>query len=399
MVTSWEWIFLGIVPAYRLLGFSPTVFRENADETVSRAILGLTIYPRSIMSSTTETFPEIPRVQADASKGLEPPKRRWSLAQKFILSILGLLVLLVFGGYGFLQFTEGKIDRIPASELTSLDTVASGSNEVVNILLVGVDDRSTLPDDWDYGKYGDFAGRRTDVMILAHLVPGESIQMLSIPRDLKANISGYGTNRINASYVFGGPDLLIQTIQSETGIPIHHYVEIDFAGVGAIVDSLGGVTLDFTYPGRDGKSGFETDAGRHTLNGEQAVAYARSRQYEILKNGKWTSTSGGDISRTGRQQELLIALFDQVTSPSSAFNLPTFLPTFADQITADEGLSLAMMTDLGKDALTLRSKNIDNATLPVKNSKGSDGRAYVVPTDAAQAVIDAFLAGEPFPKP
>jgi anionic cell wall polymer biosynthesis LytR-Cps2A-Psr (LCP) family protein len=87
-----------------------------------------------------------------------------------------------------------------------------------------------------------------------------------------------------------------------------------------------------------------------------------------------------------------------VTSPSSAFNLPTFLPTFADQITADEGLSLAMMTDLGKDALTLRSKNIDNATLPVKNSKGSDGRAYVVPTDAAQAVIDAFLNGEPFPE-
>ena len=110
-----------------------------------------------------------------------------------------------------------------------------------------------------------------------------------------------------------------------TGIPIHHYVEIDFAGVGAVVDSLGGVTLDFDYPGRDGKSGFRTEAGRHTLNGEEAVAYARSRHYEILKNGSWTSTPGGDIARTGRQQEILIALFSQATSPSSAFNLPSFL--------------------------------------------------------------------------
>ena len=348
------------------------------------------------MSRTTETFPEIPRVRSGRRGNPEPPRRRWSRPQKVVLFLLGLTVVLVFGGYGFLAYTEGRIDRIEATDLTSLDTITAGSDGFVNVLVVGVDDRSTLPDDWD-DRFGDFAGRRTDVMILAHLVPGESIQMLSIPRDLKANIPGHGTNRVNASYVLGGPDLLVRTIQSETGIPIHHYVEIDFAGVGAVVDSLGGVTLDFTYPGRDRTSGFETDAGRHTLNGEQAVAYARSRKYETLKNGQWSSTSGGDISRTGRQQEILIAMFGQVTSPSSAFNLPSFLPTFADQITADEGLSLGLMADLAKDALTLKSKNIDNATLPVKNAKGSDGRAYVVPTDATQVVIDAFVAGEPFP--
>jgi LCP family protein required for cell wall assembly len=347
------------------------------------------------MSSVTETFPEIPRVHAPMEPG--PPTRRWGRGQKFVLFLLGLLVILVFGGYGYLAYTEGKIDRIEASELTSLNTITAGSGDIVNVLVVGVDDRSTLPDDWD-DTFGEFAGRRTDVMIVAHLVPGESIQMLSIPRDLKADIPGHGTNRINAAYVLGGPDLLVSTIQSETGIPIHHYVEIDFAGVGAIVDSLGGVTLEFEQAGRDKKSGFDIDAGRHTLDGEQAVAYARSRHYQILKDGEWTSTSGGDISRTGRQQELLISMFGRVTSPSSAFNLPTFLPTFADQITADEGLSLSMMASLGKDALTLKTKNIDNFTLPVKNSKGSDGRAYVVPIDATQPAIDAFLNGRPFPQ-
>lgn len=350
------------------------------------------------MPSTTETFPEIPRVPAQDSSDQRPPKRRWSLPQRLVLGVLGIMVLTVFAGYGYLQFTEGKIDRIAASDLTSLNTLPVGSNSIVNVLLVGVDDRSTLPDDWeDY--FGVAPGRRTDVLIIAHLVPGERIQMLSIPRDLRVNIPGHGTNRINASYVLGGPDLLVQTIQAETGIPIHHYVEIDFAGVGAVVDSLGGVTLDFTYPGRDTVSGFMIEAGRHTLGGEQAVAYARSRQYQILKNGQWTDAHGGDIARTGRQQEILIALFNQVTSPSNAFNLPLFLPTFADQITADEGLTFALMAALGRDALTLTSANIDNATLPVRNIRGDDGRAYVVPTDAARAVLDAFLAGEPFPGP
>lgn len=349
------------------------------------------------MSRATETFPEIPRVQTAPQEPQRPKKRRWSFAQKFVLLLLSLLAVGVFAGYGFITYTEGRIERIEASELVSLQTVPPVAGAPVNFLIVGVDDRSTLPDDWeDY--YGEFAGRRTDVIMIAHLIPGEGIQMLSIPRDLKSDIPGYGTNRVNASYVFGGPDLLVQTVQNETGISINHYIEIDFAGVGAIVDSLGGVTMDFAYPGRDTTSGFQIDAGTRTLNGEQAVAYARSRHYEELRNGSWTGSGGGDIARTGRQQQVLIALFSQVTSPSSAFSLPSFLPTFADQIRADEGLTIGLMADLGKNALTMRSKDIDNMTLPVKNSQGSDGRAYVVPVDATQAVIDAFIAGEPFPR-
>jgi LCP family protein required for cell wall assembly len=317
--------------------------------------------------------------------------------KKAFLFLLGVLVVGVFAGYGYLRYTESKIDRIASDQLTALTPVATSSGEPINFLIVGVDDRSTLPEEWE-DNFGDFSGRRTDVIMVAHLVPGEGIQMLSIPRDLKSDIAGFGTNRINASYVLGGPDLLVETVQSETGIPINHYAEIDFAGVGAVVDSLGGVTLDFEHPGRDLKSGFEIDAGTHTLNGEEAVAFARSRTYQELKDGTWQSTGGGDISRTVRQQDLLIALFDQATSPTSAFNLPAFLPTFADQITADEGVSIAMMASLGKEALSMNTRNIDRVTMPVKNFKGNDGRAYVVPIDATQAVLDAFIAGLPFPR-
>ncbi len=343
------------------------------------------------MPWSTETFPEIPVTPEPSKRGRG--KRRWSAPQKIVVTLLLLMTVGVFAGYGYLSFTEGKIDRIAASDLTSLVVAPLAEGESINFLIVGVDDRSTVPEDW-VDAFGDFAGRRTDVMMIAH-ISDTGIQMLSIPRDWKSSIPGHGTNRVNAAYVFGGPDLLVETIQLETGIPIHHYVEIDFAGVGAVVDSLGGVALDFTYAGRDETSLFHVDAGRQTLDGEQAVAYARSRHYEIFRDGSWQSTGGGDLSRTGRQQEILIALFSQVSSPSSAFNLPGFLPTFADQITADEGLSLGLMADLGRRALALDSRSIDAATLPVKNEAGEDGRSYVVPVEATRTMIEAFLAGQP----
>jgi len=341
---------------------------------------------------TTDTYPTIPKTPAPRKK------RRFGGGQRFILFLLGLGVIAVFAGIAYVGWTESRIDRIPAGELESLSSLGpAGSSDVINFLVVGTDDRSSLPDDWE-DKFGEFRGRRADVIMLAHMVPGERIQLLSLPRDLKVAIPGEGTNRINAAYVFGGPDLLIQTVQAETGIPIHHYVEIDFGGFGKIVDSLGGVRMDFTYPGRDEVSGFETDAGAQTLDGEQAVAYARSRHYQSYRDGSWEGTRGGDIARTGRQQEIMIRLFDQVASPSSAFNLPTFLPTFADQITADEGLSIGLMADLARAALSLRSAGIESATLPVKSSRGDDGRSYVVPIDGAHALLDAFAAGEPFPQ-
>ncbi len=353
------------------------------------------------MSSVTDTFPTIPKTPAPPPPTQQPPRKKgWGFFKKTLLVALSLAVILVFAAIAYVNATENRITRIASSELASLSTVApvapGGSPAPVNFLVIATDDRYNLPDDWE-DNFGEFAGRRTDVIMLAHMVPGERIQLLSIPRDLMVEIDGHGTNRINASFVFGGPDLLIKTVQQKTGIPVHHYVEIDFGGFGRIVDSLGGVTVDFPYATRDAKSGLDVEAGSQKLNGEMAVAYARSRQTEILKDGSWQSGNGGDIARTQRQQEIMVRMFDQITSPSSAFNLPTFLPTLADNITADEALSLGLMADLGRNALTLRSGSIERATLPVKNHKGSDGRSYVVPTEEADAVIAAFLVGDPYP--
>ena len=238
------------------------------------------------MRSNTDTFPEIEQVPAGPPP--QPPRRKKRLGgfKRFVLTVLVLGIVAVFGAIAYITWAESKIERIPASELASLSS-QSAPTEALNFLVVGTDDRANLPEDWE-DHFGPFAGRRADVIMLAHMVPGERIQLLSVPRDLRVSIPGAGTNRINAAYVVGGPDMLVRVLQEELGIPVHHYVEIDFGGFGKVVDSLGGVTIDFPYASRDAQSGLDVEAGRQKLDGEMAVAYARSRHMQIYKDGKWT---------------------------------------------------------------------------------------------------------------
>lgn len=316
-----------------------------------------------------------------------------STPKKVLLGLLIAAVVAVFGAVAFVYFIDSKIDKIPDEALPSLqEDVDEGFR---NILIVGSDSRENLPEGFD--NFGSFAGERTDVIMVAHIVPGQSGQLLSLPRDLKVAIPDNGTNRINAAFVFGGPDLLVQTIQSNFGIPIHHYVEIDFGGFARVVDALGGITKTFDNPARDQKSGLRVDAGTQTMNGEIALAYARSRSYQELIDGSWKSVDGSDIGRTHRQQEVLLLMFDQATSASAAFNLPSFASTFAEQITADAGFSTSVMIELGRAALGLDSGEIETMTLPVTGST-EGGVAYVIPIEPdAQSVVDAFITGEPFP--
>ena len=323
-----------------------------------------------------------------------PARRRLSTGKKILLGILIVAVLGVFGAVGFVYFLDSKIEKIPDEALPSLEEeIEQGFR---NILIVGSDSREDLPD--GFTNFGSFAGERTDVIMIAHIAPDIGGQLLSLPRDLKVDIPGNGTNRINAAFVFGGPDLLVQTIQTNFDIPIHHYVEIDFGGFARVVDALGGVEKTFDNPARDAKSGLDVDAGTITMDGETALAYARSRNYQELIDGSWKSVDGSDIGRTHRQQEILLLMFDQATSASSAFNLPSFASTFAEQITADAGFTPGVIIDLGRSALGLNRGKIATMTLPVTGST-EGGVAYVVPIQPeATSVLDAFIAGTVFPE-
>jgi LCP family protein required for cell wall assembly len=323
-----------------------------------------------------------------------PPKRRSNTLKKVIIGFLSVAVIGVFAAIGFLLWTNSKIDPIPSEELGSLSAVGNGPR---TILVVGSDSRENLPDDLE-GSFGDFSGQRTDVIMLVHFTPGDGAQLLSIPRDLKVTLPHNGaTNRVNAAFAFGGADLLVQTLQAEMAIEINNYIEIDFGGFARVVDALGGVTLDFPYAARDRKSGFQVEAGTQTLDGAMALAYARSRSYQELRDGSWTSVAANDIGRTQRQQRILLGLFEEVSSKSNAFNLPRFASTFAEQIRADESLDLGALVELGRAGLALDAADIEARTLPVAISN-ENGVSYVVRVEPdAQSVISAFIAGAPFP--
>lgn len=319
-----------------------------------------------------------------------PPRRR--TLRKIILGALSLGVLAVFTAVGLAWWTSSKIERIPEDEITSLVEVDGPRN----ILVVGTDSRENLPEDFE-GNFGTFGGTRTDVIMLVHFIPGDRAQILSLPRDLRVDIPGHGFDKINAAHALGGPDLLVETIGANLEVDINNYVEIDFAGFANLVDALGGIELDFKRPARDLKSGLEVADGVQRLDGATALAFARSRRYEELRDEGWTKVGDNDIARTRRQQRVLLALFDQATSTSNALNLPSFAATVAEQIMADESLSAGVLLELGRAALTLNSSDLEAMTLPVR-IETIDGVSFVVKIEPeTNEVLRAFRAGLPFP--
>jgi LCP family protein required for cell wall assembly len=321
-----------------------------------------------------------------------PPKKRRPLLT-VLLVLLVFAVLAVFGAIAGIWWAESQIERIPGEELTALEAPAAGGPR--NILLVGTDNRDEVPEGFT-DTFSDVGGSRADVIMLVHLIPGRGAQLLSIPRDLKVEIEGHKTNRVNAAYSFGRADLLISTLQDNLGIPIHHYIEIGFGSFAELVDTLGGVEIAFEHAARDSQSGFSIEPGTRRLDGEEALAYARSRHYQEKRNGEWKPVGSSDIGRTRRQQALLLSMFDEAAS-ASAFDVANFARTFAGLIRADEGLSTGVILELGRTGLALERSDIEMMTLPVRNEK--DVRAYVVRRQPeADLVIDAFIAGDSFPE-
>ena len=190
---------------------------------------------------------------------------------------------------------------------------------------------------------------------------------------------------------------MVDTVTKNLEVDVNNYVQIDFSGFARLVDALGGVELEFKYAARDAKSGLDVAPGRQTLDGAQALAYARSRQYEELRDEGWRKVGANDIARTRRQQRVMLALFDQATSTSNALNLPNFASKVAEEIKADKSLSASVILELGRAMLSLSSADLEAMTLPV-NIQTIDEVSYVVRVEPdANDTLRAFRAGLPFP--
>ncbi|WP_067482023.1 LCP family protein [Actinomadura hibisca] len=226
--------------------------------------------------------------------------RRWP---KILLAVLAVLLLLIVGGYFYLDSRLKRESVLQDYPGRVPDTPGT------NWLIVGSDSREGLTAaDRKRMATGKAEGRRTDSMMLLHYGDGGTT-LVSLPRDSYVPIPGRGSNKLNAAFAFGGPKLLVQTVERTTGVRIDHYAEIGFGGFVGVVDAIGGVEMCLKRPMKDPKAGLNLPAGCQELDGAKALGYVRTR-------------AGGraDLDRVERQRQFFGALMKRSTSPGVLFN-------------------------------------------------------------------------------
>lgn len=173
-------------------------------------------------------------------------------------------------------------------------------------------------------RAGDAAGRRADTLLLLAMTSDPpAVQLVAVPRDLRVDLAPHGRQRLGGLLDYGG-QTLVRGVRSVTGAPVHHYVELDMGAVVAVVDAVGGVELEVPHRVRDSVTGLRLEAGTQRIDGEQTLAFARSRQYEEYRDGRWVRVGADDRGRLRRQLGLLAALHDELSTsmqPVRAWNL------------------------------------------------------------------------------
>ncbi|WP_020386930.1 LCP family protein [Kribbella catacumbae] len=234
---------------------------------------------------------------------VRPKKRR-----NWFARIIGLIILLfVLTLICVPLFAWGKINK--AEAMPSGDRPADTPG--TTYLLVGSDSREGLSRAERAKLHtGKASGQRTDSIMLLHVPESGPTALISIPRDSYVPIPGKGKNRINAAFAFGGPQLLIQTVESVSGLRVDHYVEIGFSGFASIVDSVGGIKMCLPKAMKDDDAHIDLPAGCQELDGVNALGYVRARK----------SDPKGDLGRVERQREMIGAIASKGVSPATFLN-------------------------------------------------------------------------------
>lgn len=354
---------------------------------------------------------QTPLPSDDHSPSTEPPTR--TMRQRLVLGsgiALVVVVLVALGGVGYVWYRYNQIGR----EDLELDDAIAG--EPKNFLIVGSDSRDVVDENDPDAKAfldgeAEQSGRRSDTVMIARVdAVADSVDLVSFPRDLWVPIAGTGSSeRINTAYAVGeSPQRLIDTIRQNFGITIHHYIEVDFKSFKGIVDAIDGVPMYFQTPMRDRSSGLYVEtAGCTTLDGQQALAFARSRHMEYMDaNWRWVPDHSADLGRIHRQQVFLRRVIDKAAAVTAGFNLKAMndlVSSTADNLKVDDTLDLGEMIKLGRHFEGFRGDQLRSHTLPVYPYE-TDGGAAVLKLDTvlAQPILDIFRGkarGDAVPPP
>jgi LCP family protein required for cell wall assembly len=266
----------------------------------------------------------------------------------------------------------------------------SGQSAGQNWLIAGSDGRDGLTNQEIRALHVgfDFGTDNSDSLMLLHIGSGRPV-LISIPRDSYVPIPGYGDNKINAALGLGGPSLLVETVESVTGLRINHFVEIGFLGLVNVVDKVGGVNICLKTALHDVDSGANFKAGCQTMDGAEALAFVRDRH----------SFAEEDLQRMQDQRAFLKALLDRATSPGVFLDPFTALPfasSSASSITVDQGTTLYSLVKMAfalRDPLT--------GTVPIANANyftANAGDAVQWNRTEALALFNALQNNQPVPK-
>ncbi|ATG52657.1 transcriptional regulator [Brachybacterium vulturis] len=302
----------------------------------------------------------------------EPGRRRGRRAALISLLVVAALVIgvgLVIGNY--LSGIQNSYQKRTVVQITRGASDGERPEEIEgtgrNFLLLGSDKRS--PED---AASQGVSGQRSDVMMLVHVTEdGESVYVMSFPRDLYVDVPGHGKDRINSALAYGGVGLAVTTVENFTGVPIDHVALIDFDGIEGLVDTLGGI--DVKVPEDFTAGGHQFTQGVQTLDGEEALTFVRERK----------QFADGDFQRNRNQQAVLKGITQKLISGetlSDPGKLADTIETISPFLTTDEGLSATAMVELGLSMRSIRSNDLYFLSVPHGDPYMTSGGASVVAT-------------------
>jgi LCP family protein required for cell wall assembly len=331
--------------------------------------------------------------------------RTWPQRLLIIFNVICIVgALCAAGTLAYFNDKLGDITRIQLGGDTLREAEDRPPGAPINYLLVGADDDAGLDaDDPETRGRGTIAGARTDTIMVLRLDPKDTTaRLLSFPRDLWVPIAGTDTRRrINEAFQGNGPaaaQRLIETIKLNFGIPIDHYVQVNFASFKKLVDSIGGVPIYFDEPVRARSSGLAIPyAGCWTLDGTQALAFARARKdYQVFRDNEWQLDPSGDLGRINRQQYFLRVALKRAIS--KGIRNPATLRRLVDigvqSVGIDEQLRPADVMDLGQRFRNFSPVNLKTYTVPVDDAVRGGAQVLELRADEAEPILTIFR-GEP----
>ena len=340
--------------------------------------------PRSVPSRGRPGGPGGP------GRPIRPTGRRWLRPRRIIAMIALLLVVVIIASVGTYFYVGSKLHQSDVLvDYNGRPVPAAGTNW----LIAGSDSRQGLTRRQERklatGPLSAAGGERSDTILILHIPSGGGKPVLvSIPRDSYVPIPGYGSSKINAAFDLGGPKLLAETIQNDTGLYINHYMGIGFGGFVSVVNAVGGVRMCLPGPMVDPKAGLNLKAGCQTLNGDQALGYVRTRNFAL-----------SDLQREQDQRLFIKALLSKMTSPTVLLNPFAIIPAAtgsASTLTVSQGTSVY---DLMHVAFALRDP--ETTTVPLASldfQTPNDGVAVQWDQSRALRMFNDLKTDTPLPK-